>query len=82
MGGARNVLVTGGTGKTGRAVVKGLQRRGLACKVAARTPADGSIRFDWMDESTVGAALSDSNGGRPSGDAQAGGPGRCGGEPA
>ena len=62
MGGARNVLVTGGTGKTGRAVVKGLQRRGLACKVAARTPADGSIRFDWMDESTFGAALSEVEG--------------------
>lgn len=51
------ILVTGGTGKTGRAVVDGLRRRGVPHRIAARTPAAGTVRFDWMDETTHDAAL-------------------------
>lgn len=59
MTGATNILVTGGTGKTGRYVVESLQRRGVAFKVAARNPpqSSNSVRFDWMDEQTFDGAL-------------------------
>ncbi|MBB4885261.1 NAD(P)H-binding protein [Streptomyces netropsis] len=48
------VLVIGGTGKTGRRVVAGLQERGVAVRVASRS---SEQRFDWLDESTWEAAL-------------------------
>lgn len=59
MAGATNILVTGGTGKTGRYVVESLRRRGVAYKVAARNPPQSpdSVRFDWMDEQTFDGAL-------------------------
>lgn len=57
MSGPTEILVTGGTGKTGRAVVDGLGRRGVACRIAARTPGVGTVRFDWLDETTHDAAL-------------------------
>ena len=52
-----NILVTGGTGKTGRAVVAGLTKRGIACRIAARTPSEKAVRFDWMDSDTHADAL-------------------------
>ncbi len=49
-----NILVIGGTGKTGRRVVEGLTKEGHHVRVASRnnTPA-----FDWDDVSTYSAAL-------------------------
>jgi ergot alkaloid biosynthesis protein len=52
-----HVLVIGGTGKTGRAVVAGLIKRGIACRIAARTPSEAAVRFDWMDRDTYASAL-------------------------
>ncbi|MFD9717370.1 NAD(P)H-binding protein [Streptomyces sp. NPDC059076] len=50
-----SVLVTGGTGKTGRRVADVLQRRGFTAKVASRS---GAVRFDWTDRTTWAPALS------------------------
>ncbi|MFD5041269.1 NAD(P)H-binding protein [Streptomyces sp. NPDC058377] len=54
------VLVTGGTGKTGRALV-GLLRAGeVPARVASRNPAAGdpeAVRFDWNDPATFTDAL-------------------------
>ena len=49
-----NILVIGGTGKTGRKVVEGLKQRGQNVRVGARshTPA-----FDWHDPATWPGAL-------------------------
>lgn len=60
MAGITSVLVTGGTGKTGRHVTQALEARGVAYRIAARRPppTDRAIRFDWMDESSFGEALS------------------------
>ena len=54
---ASHVLVTGGTGKTGRAVAAALARRGIACRIAARTLSYTTILFNWMDNSTHADAL-------------------------
>ncbi|BBD99187.1 ergot alkaloid biosynthesis protein [Sphingobium amiense] len=64
MAAATKVLVTGGTGKTGRNVVEGLRERGVACRIAARKPpqTDTGVQFDWMDESSFDAALTDVDG--------------------
>jgi uncharacterized protein YbjT (DUF2867 family) len=54
------VLVTGGTGKTGRELVRLLRGRGVPVRVASRGPAAGdpdAIRFDWNDPATHPAAL-------------------------
>ena len=51
------ILVTGGTGKTGRAVAASLAKRGIACRLAARTPSETAVRFDWMDSTTHADAL-------------------------
>lgn len=54
------VLVTGGTGKTGRALVDLLRGKGVPVRVASRHPADGdpdAFRFDWGDRETHAAAL-------------------------
>lgn len=48
------VLVTGGTGKTGRRVVARLRDRGVRTREASRS---GEIRFDWADRTTWPAAL-------------------------
>ena len=55
------VLVTGGTGKTGRRLVARLRENGLACRVAARgvTAADGTRAFDWTRSDTWNGALED-----------------------
>lgn len=44
------ILVTGGTGKTGRGVVRGLRALGLPVRSAART--GGNARFEWTEPST------------------------------
>jgi uncharacterized protein YbjT (DUF2867 family) len=54
------VLVTGGTGKTGRALVEILRGAGVPVRVASRTPSPGdpdAVRFDWDDATTHRAAL-------------------------
>lgn len=49
----KNILVTGGTGKTGRNVVTLLQQQGLTPRIASRTPSGAhTIRFDWRDPTT------------------------------
>ncbi|MCX5199596.1 NAD(P)H-binding protein [Streptomyces sp. NBC_00249] len=48
------VLVIGGTGKTGRRVVRQLTERGIPVRSASRK---GETRFDWLDETTWGPAL-------------------------
>jgi len=55
------ILVTGGTGKTGRRLVARLRENGLACRVAARviTGADGTRAFDWTRSDTWDGALED-----------------------
>ncbi|GAA1936511.1 NAD(P)H-binding protein [Streptomyces durmitorensis] len=53
-------LVTGGTGKTGRALVQLLRGNGVPLRVASRTPSAGdpaAVRFDWGDPATHPAAL-------------------------
>ncbi|MBT2490168.1 NAD(P)H-binding protein [Streptomyces sp. ISL-96] len=48
------ILVTGGTGKTGRRVVRLLQERGVPVRAASRS---GATRFDWTDRATWEPAL-------------------------
>ncbi|MEM9077542.1 MAG: NAD(P)H-binding protein [Bacteroidota bacterium] len=50
----RNVLVLGGTGKTGRRVVEQLQQRGYKVRIGSR---GATPKFDWEDTSTWSAAL-------------------------
>ncbi|GAA1086752.1 MULTISPECIES: NAD-dependent epimerase/dehydratase family protein [Streptomyces violaceusniger group] len=54
------VLVTGGTGKTGSALVELLRGHGVPVRVASRHPSGGAldaVRFDWADPATHPAAL-------------------------
>ncbi|WP_262698023.1 MULTISPECIES: NAD(P)H-binding protein [Streptomyces] len=54
------VLVTGGTGKTGSALVELLRGNGVPVRVASRHPSAGdpdAVRFDWADPATHPAAL-------------------------
>ncbi|MEO1188882.1 MAG: ergot alkaloid biosynthesis protein [Pseudomonadota bacterium] len=52
------ILVTGGTGTTGRRVSAQLAARGFRYRAATRNPkAKHDIRFDWMDETTWAAAM-------------------------
>lgn len=54
-----NVLVTGGTGTTGRMVVQGLKERGIATKVGTRRPSNGNeVLFDWQKPESAQAAFS------------------------
>jgi ergot alkaloid biosynthesis protein len=52
-----NILITGGTGKTGSRLASALQRRGLTPRIASRTPGDGKTEFDWMLEETYDSAV-------------------------
>ena len=56
-----DILILGGTGKTGRRLTHDLSARGATVRVASRHPSgDGGtrhVRFDWDDESTHDAAL-------------------------
>ncbi|WP_054056337.1 NAD(P)H-binding protein [Alloactinosynnema sp. L-07] len=49
------ILVTGGTGKTGRRVAERLVNRGESVRIGSRT---GAIPFDWEDTATYEPALS------------------------
>lgn len=52
------ILVTGGTGTTGRRVSAQLSERGIRYRVATRSPsAKNHIRFDWTVEATWAEAL-------------------------
>lgn len=54
------VLVTGGTGKTGTALVELLRADDVPVRVASRNPVIGdpsSVRFDWHDPATHAPAL-------------------------
>ncbi|MEU0925288.1 NAD(P)H-binding protein [Streptomyces malaysiensis] len=54
------VLVTGGTGKTGKTLVRELREAGVRARAASRNPAAAdpdAIRFDWSDPATFGPAL-------------------------
>ncbi|GAA4913029.1 NmrA family transcriptional regulator [Streptomonospora salina] len=51
---SRPVLVTGGTGKTGRRLAQRLSRHGSAVRIGSRS---GQPPFSWDDPSTWGAAL-------------------------
>lgn len=54
----REVLVIGATGTTGSRVATGLAERGVAARLATRTPrAPGHVRFDWTDSDTHRPAL-------------------------
>lgn len=50
------ILITGGTGKTGRRVADKLQAMGRPIRIAARS---GHPAFDWKDQNTWPAALAD-----------------------
>lgn len=57
---ATRVLVTGGTGTTGRRIAARLGELGLAVRTASRAEdpsAADHVRFDWHDEATHAAAL-------------------------
>lgn len=52
------ILVTGGTGRTGRLVARYLAARGMGARIATRTPTDPEqVRFDWHDPTSFEAAL-------------------------
>ena len=51
---AQKILVTGGTGKTGRRIVQQLQERNLAVRVGSRS---ANLAFDWETEATWKPAL-------------------------
>ncbi|MEU0155567.1 SDR family oxidoreductase [Micromonospora fulviviridis] len=54
------MLVTGGTGKTGAALVEQLRGAGVPVRIASRHPSavdPDAIRFDWGDPGTHEAAL-------------------------
>ncbi|WP_069173549.1 NAD(P)H-binding protein [Streptomyces griseus] len=54
------VLVTGGTGRTGRTLVRELRNAGVPAREASRNPTAAdpdAIRFDWSDPTTFGPAL-------------------------
>ena len=54
------VLVTGGTGKTGGAVARGLRDRGATPRIASRDPRGADqLRFDWTDPDSHESALRD-----------------------
>ena len=52
------ILITGGTGKTGRRVAEQLASRGIDARVGTRSPdGAGQVRFDWNDATSNDAAL-------------------------
>lgn len=52
-----NILITGGTGKTGSRLAVKLRERGLAPRIASRTPGKGLTQFDWMNPATFASAV-------------------------
>lgn len=54
------ILITGGTGKTGSRVAHSLRERGIEPRLASRSPKGAaSVRFDWRDTATFPVALAD-----------------------
>lgn len=56
------ILITGGTGTTGGALVRLLRARAADVRIASRHPVEGHpshVRFDWTDPATYPAALAD-----------------------
>jgi ergot alkaloid biosynthesis protein len=51
------ILVTGGTGKTGRRVVDVLREEGALAVPAARSVPNGGVAFDWAERKSWSAAL-------------------------
>ncbi len=52
------ILVTGGTGTTGRLVVEGLRERGIVPKVGTRNPSrESEVLFDWQKPESARAAF-------------------------
>src|SRR5580700_3754779 len=51
------LLITGGTGKTGSRLAVKLRKRGLAVRIASRTPGSGVTQFDWMNTATFALAV-------------------------
>lgn len=51
-----NILVLGGTGKTGRRIVTGLQAKGVPVRIGSRS---ASPSFDWNNEKSWDACLAD-----------------------
>jgi len=51
---AKETLIVGGTGKTGRRVAERLEARGMPARIGSRS---GTPRFDWEDRSTWAPAL-------------------------
>ena len=57
---ADHILVTGGTGKTGRRVADKLRAKGLTPRIATRNPKDtASVRFHWQDSTSFERAFKD-----------------------
>ena len=54
---SRRILVTGGTGKTGRRLVSLLREQGASAVPAARSVPPDGVRFDWEDSTSWSAAL-------------------------
>ncbi len=53
----KDILITGGTGKTGSRLASILRERGLAPRIASRTSGEGLTQFDWMDAATFARAI-------------------------
>lgn len=51
------ILITGGTGKTGSRLAVKLRKRGVAVRIASRTPETGMTQFDWMNTATFAPAV-------------------------
>ncbi|NKZ00452.1 NAD(P)H-binding protein [Nocardiopsis alborubida] len=51
------ILITGGTGNTGRPLTEALRARGVHVRVASRRPGPGGVPFDWADPTTHARAL-------------------------
>ena len=52
------ILVTGGTGTTGRLVVEGLRKRGIVPKVGTRNPSrESDVLFDWQQPESARIAF-------------------------
>ncbi len=52
------ILITGGTGKTGSRLAQQLRERGLEPRVASRSPrGEGTVRFEWHERATFTDAL-------------------------
>lgn len=52
------ILVTGGTGTTGRLVVEGLRGRGIVPKVGTRNPSrESEVLFDWQQPESASRAF-------------------------